>query len=125
MKSHPAIAPSLTERPGDWPDLDWTWIRGVVDWVRLHPEATQDAISIPPHSDATSHTQNLLAAIAEKIADDAKLPRPRWTHAISASKRPLKRSIGTTRMVERDRARAPEQFRNRNIWLAKEEFFRR
>jgi transcriptional regulator with XRE-family HTH domain len=123
LSSHRSQAPWLCERAGNWPDIDWTWIRGVVDWTQLHPETIPEAISIPPHPDASPETKNLLAAIAEKIADDASLPRPRWTLATPRTRKPLK-PFGTPRMVERGRLNAPEQFLKRNIWLHEQEFFR-
>jgi transcriptional regulator with XRE-family HTH domain len=59
--------------------LDWARWRGVLDVLALHPEWIPDAIYLPPPPAGGRVIDALLAAIAEKLADDAHLPRPAWT----------------------------------------------
>lgn len=82
--------PQLTDLVGAWTRragevrLDWPRWRGLLDSLALHPELVPEAIyqSPPPAGDRVVDT--LLAAIAEKLADDAALPRPSWTRTIPA-----------------------------------------
>lgn len=80
--------PQLTDLVGAWTRragevrLDWPRWRGLLDSLVLQPELVPDAIypSPPPAGDRVVDT--LLAAVAEKLADDATLPRPSWTLAV-------------------------------------------
>lgn len=58
--------------------LDWTRWRALLDSLALRPERVPDAIYVPPPPAGEPIIDSLLAAIAEKLADDAGLPRPAW-----------------------------------------------
>jgi transcriptional regulator with XRE-family HTH domain len=62
--------------------LTWPRWRSLLDALALHPELVPEAIypSPPPAGDRV--VDALLAAVAEKLADDAALPRPTWTRAV-------------------------------------------
>lgn len=59
--------------------LDWARWRAVLDELARHPEWVPDAIYFPPPPAGERVIDALLAAVAEKLADDANLPRPAWT----------------------------------------------
>lgn len=59
--------------------LDWTRWRAVLDELALHPDWIPEAIYVPPPPAGERIIDALLAAVAEKLADDANLPRPAWT----------------------------------------------
>jgi transcriptional regulator with XRE-family HTH domain len=61
--------------------LDWTRWRAFLDRLALHPELVPEAIFVPPPPSGELVVDALLAAVAEKLADDARLPRPSWTEA--------------------------------------------
>ena len=90
---------------------------------QLHPDAIASAIATPPPRSGTTRLDSLLAGVAEKLADDARLARPAWTKNIPALTEPWE-PPGTPRIVARARARAPEQFRRRNIYLSVAELWR-
>lgn len=57
---------------------DWTRWRALLDHLALHPDAVADAIFVPPPPAGQPVIDALLAGVAEKLADDASLPRPAW-----------------------------------------------
>jgi hypothetical protein len=94
-----------------------------LDALHAHPEHLGAAIATPPARSGNDQLDNLLAAIAEKLADDAHTTRPRWCSAI----RPLParwEPPGTPRMKASARRSAPPQFKARNIWLAEHDLWR-
>ena len=121
-------APSLARLVDAWrPDhegamFNWTRLRGFLDWLRLHPEHTEAAIATPPARTGTP-LDVLLAGMAEKIADDADLPRPRWSDAVPALNEPWE-PPGTPRMVAEARGAAPEQLKRRNMFIAERDLWR-
>lgn len=76
--------PRLGDLAGAWslrrgaPRLEWTRWRALLDHLALHPERVPDAIFVPPPPSGDRIVDALLAAVAEKLADDAGLPRPAW-----------------------------------------------
>lgn len=103
--------------------VDWTRLRGIVDWLRVHPDQTEEAITDPPPRTGELIIDNLLAAIAEKIADDAGRPRPPWTGCVP----PLSQTWsppGTPRMQAVEAASAPVQFSSRNLLIGAENLWR-
>jgi hypothetical protein len=79
--------------------LDWTRWRQLLDALLLHPELTPEAIYIAPPPAGEKVVDVLLAAVAEKLADDAGLPRPGWTEAVPALDEPYRPPV--VRVVER------------------------
>lgn len=115
------LATAVDERAGRF-KMDWTRIRGFVDWVEQHPNRLEEAIADPPAS--TVHLLNvILAALAEQLATEHDTQRPRWTRAFG----PLDESWSppsTPRMLARFEESAPEPFRRRNIALPRSTLFR-
>lgn len=95
---------------------DWTRLRGFADQLKLHPEFTAAAIEAAPRLSGWSFIDNLLAAVAEKLADDIGIRRPSWTKQIAALDTPWE-SPGTARMKAANAAATPPQFAARNITL--------
>ena len=63
--------------------LTWTRWRTFLDRLALHPENVPEAIYTSPPPSGNNVIDNLLAATAEKLADDANLPRPSWTNNVT------------------------------------------
>jgi transcriptional regulator with XRE-family HTH domain len=59
--------------------LDWARWRAFLDALALHPEFVPEAIYTPPPPAGSLIVDALLAAVVEKLADDASLRRPSWT----------------------------------------------
>ncbi len=94
--------------------LDWTAIRGLLDRLRQQPELIAGAIARRPRPSGSPLLDALLAGLAEKLADDAGLPRPDWTQR----GRKLRRRwapAGTPRQTAYRRERTPEQRARRNL----------
>lgn len=95
---------------------DWTRWRALVDQLRLHPEMTAAAIAEAPMPSGSPVVDNLLAATAEKLADDAGFGRPAWTQRFP----PLRTAWGapaTPRKHAINVAETPAQFAARNITM--------
>jgi transcriptional regulator with XRE-family HTH domain len=103
--------------------VNWPRLRGFLDQLAAHPELAADAIEAPPSRSGDAAFDALLAGIAEKIADDAGIPRPRWTKSVPPSPAPWT-APGTPARVERAKAAAPPQLAARNIWLATKDLWR-
>lgn len=119
-----AVAPSLADlaglRPNDSPD--WTRLRAVIDWTSQHPERISEVIANRPTGGSPMLTA-LIASIADKLADDHELRRPRWTAAVP----PLEGEWtppGTPRMIAKARRNTPPQLGARNIVLAEHDLWR-
>ena len=94
---------------------DWTRLRGLVDHLRLHRSLTAAAIADAPRA-CSPLVDNLLAAVAEKLADDAGIQRPKWTRRVP----PLGdrwEAPGTPRRRALQAAQTPTQFADRNMVL--------
>ncbi len=103
--------------------VDWTRLRGFIDQLAAHPELTAAAIESPPPRTGDAPFDALLAGIAEKLADDAGIPRPRWTRSVPSSPTAWE-SPGTPARIKRARAQSPTQLAARNIWLAAHDLWR-
>jgi transcriptional regulator with XRE-family HTH domain len=103
--------------------VNWARLRGFLDHLLAHPQLTADAIETPPNRTGDAAFDALLAGIAEKLADDNGIPRPRWTRSVPPSPIPWE-APGTPSRVERARALAPAQLAARNIWLAAHDLWR-
>jgi transcriptional regulator with XRE-family HTH domain len=97
---------------GDIPN--WTRLRGALDVLAQHPEMLPDALEPCPEPSGSAVMDALLAGIADKLADDAGLPRPAWT-------KPIPRltcewsAPGTPAMLAARRAATPPQLRERGL----------
>ena len=72
---------SSTDRVGqDKPDR--TRLRAFLDHLARHPDNAAQAVRCKPPASGSAFFDNLLAAIAEKVSDDNRTPRPAWTKRI-------------------------------------------
>lgn len=122
--STPTIASLATAvDPDSTPDkVDWTRLRGFADFVFQHPEKVEVMLDAPPKPTHTFLDQ-VLAGMAEQLADDTDTPRPKWTRNIGALREQWVQ-LGTPRMVEAARAATPEPFARRNMVLSRDAIFR-
>lgn len=116
-------APRLADLAGHWtPDRagnaepPWTRLRALADQLRARPELTAVAIAAEPGPSGSELVDNLLAATAEKLADDAGLRRPPWTRRVEPLSTPWA-AAATPRKRAEHVARTPPQFAARNITL--------
>jgi transcriptional regulator with XRE-family HTH domain len=115
------LVSAVTSTPvGERPD--WTRLRAFVDYLDRHPEETERAITPRPHS--TSRLMDaLLAGMAEKLADDKRLPRPGWTHT-APKMRPDWTPPGTPKMRDKRRLHAPPQLLDRGLIIDESSLWR-
>jgi transcriptional regulator with XRE-family HTH domain len=93
---------------------DWTRLRTLADQLRLRPALVAQAILPEPPRSSSTLMDTLLAAVAEKLADDAGIAPPRWVR----SRPPLCETWSlSTRTAKRAEAEAttPVQFRRRGL----------
>ena len=112
-----------TNRAGhDLPD--WTRLRAFLDYLQLHPHLCGPATLRKPPPSGSVVMDNFLAAIAEKICDDAELPRPAWASAIPALQEEIAAS-GTPRMQQITRSETPAQFLARGLVVSVYDLWRK
>jgi transcriptional regulator with XRE-family HTH domain len=115
------LAAAWIASPEDRPDL--RKFRAFIDYLRLHSDEVESSIACPPTRTASPILGALLAGVAEKLADDAALPRPPWTHRIPGIGHEWSMP-GTPRMIERWRQEAPPQLRNRGLVIDESSLWR-
>lgn len=84
---------------------------------RDEPAWLPEAIYLPPAPSGHVVVDALMAAIAEKLADDSGLPRPSWTAAVPPLDDPYEPPA-------RRRGVVPEQFERRGLLIDGESLFR-
>jgi len=109
---------SSGERP------DWTRLRAFLDHLALHPENAAESIRRAPARSGSAVLDALLAAIADKIADDHGLPRPRWTGAARRQLPDLWESPGTPAMRAKARMSTPHQLREHGLAISADSLWR-
>ena len=102
---------------------DWTRLRAFLDHLWLHPALVRGAIADKPEPSGSPVMDNLLAGIAEKLSDDAGLPRPAWTAEVPKLRRPW-RTPATPRMHAAARAATPPQLARRGFTLSSDSLWR-
>ena len=102
--------------------IDWTRLRAFVDHVEQHPDDLQEAIADPPAS-TVALLNAILAALAEQLADEHGIERPRWTRTCGWLPQEWS-PPSTPRMRKRHAETTPEAFRRRNLILARSALFR-
>lgn len=107
---------------GDRPD--WTRLRAFLDHLARHPEDVAFAIRRAPRRSGSAVMDSLLAGIADKLADDHKLPRPSWTSASSRRLQDLWATPGTPRMRETARRATPAQLREHGLAISSDSLWR-
>jgi transcriptional regulator with XRE-family HTH domain len=100
----------------EYGDPDWTALRSFADWTDHHPEHALDSIASPPMRTGSDRIDNLIAAIAETIADAHGDEPPRWCSAVDPLEHPWL-APGTAAMRKRHEADIPQRFAQRNIRL--------
>jgi hypothetical protein len=119
---------SLAELATAWSDqtgrvkIDWTRLRAFVDRIQQDPAALPDAIADPP-APTYPLLNAILAAMAEQLADEYGIERPRWTRAFGPLDEPWA-PPSTPRMRVSFEESTPEAFRRRNIVLSRSALFR-
>ena len=93
--------------------LAWTRWRTFLDRLALHPKNLPEAIYTPPPPSGNPVIDNLVAAVAEKLADDANLPRPSWTENITKLSAPY-RPATARNLADAD---IPQQFAARGLMI--------
>jgi transcriptional regulator with XRE-family HTH domain len=76
-----SLTSAWTERGGRLRP-DWSRWRALLDRLALEPDRIAEAIYPAPPPSGSPVIDSLLAAVAEKLADDAGLRRPAWTTAV-------------------------------------------
>jgi transcriptional regulator with XRE-family HTH domain len=102
---------------------EWVKLRGLADHLRRHPALVARAILPEPPRSQSELIDVLLAAIAEKLADDHGITRPRWTR----SRPPLAQSWSVpTRSSRResDSLSIPPQFLERGLLIPESAIWR-
>ena len=105
----------------DWPD--WTRLRAFLDHIALHPELAAIATVPAPEPSESPVMDTLLAAIAEKICDDAGITRPTWTRRVA----PLRETWSppaTPRMQAVAREATPAQLAARGLVVSQDSLWR-
>jgi hypothetical protein len=92
--------------------LEWTRWRALLDHLALHPDLTPEAIYIPPPPAGNRVVDALLAAVAEKLADDAHLRRPSWTTTAPALDQPFQPPVRGTVQID-----VPSQLAARGLMI--------
>ena len=129
LEATPIASGSIAALVDIWPteapssQVDWTSLRAFLDHLDRHPTRLEEAIDTPP---ARTHPKvdNLLAGVAEKLADDGRCSRPRWTTTVDALHAPWY-PISTPRMRKRITAQTPPQLRARRMFVAEGDLWRR
>lgn len=111
------VGPDGTDRP------DWTRLRAFLDHLRLHPALTRAAIADKPEPSGSPVIDNLLAGIAEKLSDDADLPRPSWAADVPGLSKPWC-TPATPRMRAVARSRTPAQLASRGFTVSSDSLWR-
>jgi DNA-binding XRE family transcriptional regulator len=102
---------------------EFTALRAFVDQFAVHPEWVAAAIAEAPAASRSALLDNILAAIAEQLADDAGIRRPAWTRRVPPLPEPWV-VPGTSRMRARDEAAATAAFAARGLFIAADAIWR-
>ncbi len=94
-------------------ELNWTRWRGLLDLLALHPDWVPEAVYAAPPPSGHPTVDSLLAAVAEKLADDASLPRPSWTEQVPALVEPY---VPTLARPD-NRLKVPTQLADRGLMI--------
>jgi transcriptional regulator with XRE-family HTH domain len=103
---------------------EWPRLRALLDHLARRPELAAQAIRPKPPASGSIFFDNLLAGIAEKIANDIGTPRPAWTKRIPELNQTWE-SLGTARMRAAAAAATPPQLAARHILIPAASLWRR
>lgn len=90
---------------------DWARWRAMLDQLVLEPDRVAEAIYLSPPPSGSPVIDALLAAVAEKLADDAGLRRPAWTDVVAGLSAPWKPPARS------ERHDIPYQFASRGLMV--------
>ena len=93
---------------------DWTRLRALADQLRLRPALVAQAILPEPPRSRSALMDTLLAAVAEKLADDAGIAPARWTRSRPPLCEPWSLPTRAAKRAEAE-ATTPVQFRRRGL----------
>ena len=103
--------------------IDWTRLRAFLDHLALQPEQSAKAIAAAPRPSGSALVDNLLAGIAETVADEQAIARPAWTARVP----PLAEAWttpGTPRTQDAARATTPAALAARGLTLSRSSLWR-
>lgn len=103
--------------------INWTKLRGFIDWTTCHPRAIPTALIRPPERTDSPLLDNLLAGMAEKLCDDRGEMRPGWCALVPGLDAPYV-TIGTPLMQQRTRQQTPPQLARRNVFVTESSLWR-
>ena len=112
-----ALADAWSVSAGGEDEPDWTRLRAYIDYLCSHPEVAAKSIATAPPASGSLLLDNLLAGIAEKVADDYALLRPGWTIEVAPLDHPWE-GLGTPRMRAASAAATPPQLAARRILIS-------
>jgi transcriptional regulator with XRE-family HTH domain len=95
---------------------EWVRFRAFADQLTMRPSLTAQAILPEPPRSGSLLIDTLLAAMAEKIADDAEIARPHWVRDRPPLAEPWSAEVRPSKRAEA-RANAPAQFVNRGLLI--------
>ncbi|NDE59801.1 MAG: XRE family transcriptional regulator [Acidimicrobiia bacterium] len=95
---------------------EWVRLRGLVDHLRRRPLLVAQAILPEPPPSRSELMNVLLAAVAEKLADDHGIARPRWTRKRPPLRQPWSLATRASKR-DADEVNIPEQFRKRGLLI--------
>jgi transcriptional regulator with XRE-family HTH domain len=104
--------------------LDFTALRAVADYLDLHPAQLGRVIAPAPDPSGLPVLDNVLAAMAETLADGAGVARPAWVLAVAPLTMPWM-SPGTPAMRARHMAGTGPQFAQRKVHVPTTALWRR
>lgn len=102
---------------------DWVRLRGLVDQLTLRPALIAQAILPEPPRSRSALMDALLAGIAEKLADDAGISRPRWARKRPPLREPWSVATRPSKQAEAE-ATAPAQFIRRGLLIPESTIWR-
>lgn len=123
------ITPPLASLADAWTQssrgevIDWTRLRAWLDEIALNPSETRIAIRTAPAPSGSELLDNLLAGIAETLADESGLDRPDWTNRVPALTEQWA-TPGTARVRATARKSTPPALAARGLTLARTSLWR-
>lgn len=103
--------------------IDWTRLRAFLDYLDSDPEVTSRALAQMPRASGSELLDNVLAGMAETVADRAGIERPAWTPQVQSLRKPWA-SPGTPRMQALARAKTPPALTARGLTLSETSLWR-
>ena len=103
--------------------INWTRLRGFVDWASEQRDRVASGIHQPPPRTAEPLLDNLLAGIAEQLAADSGVRPPRWCSSVRPLAEPYE-TPGTPRMRARARGRTLPSLARRNVFISADTLWR-